>query len=255
VPTTPPRGPASRLDVRDEGLEIAEPVEASMNALQVGFGILVDEDTPETGDTVMPETSRGDPASVRAARRRRAAGPLARADPPATHAGSASGKMKAQRGAVAGAVSQLTGVPRLPGIAWFAQIRQSAYIMPVHRTKRAGHAPSMGRRRSPAGTSPGRQAVPALPQRATAPRTVPATEAARRFAALVDEVRRTGRSVLVTQHGRPVCRIAPPPPPESTVESLIEALVSGPRVDSEFLETVESITRAQPRAPRSPWDE
>jgi prevent-host-death family protein len=94
------------------------------------------------------------------------------------------------------------------------------------------------------------------PSRARAPaRTVPATEAARHFAALVDEVRRTGRSVLVTQHGRPVCRIAPPPAPESTVESLIEALGRGPGVDPEFLETVEAITRTQPRVPRSPWDE
>lgn len=91
--------------------------------------------------------------------------------------------------------------------------------------------------------------------RQTGGRTVPATEAARRFAALVDEVRRTGRSVLVTQHGRPVCRIAPPPTPESTVESLIEALVSGPRADPEFLDAVEAITRTQPRLPRSPWDE
>lgn len=91
--------------------------------------------------------------------------------------------------------------------------------------------------------------------RPTGVRTVPASEAARRFAALVDEVRRTGRSVVVTQHGRPVCRIAPPPTPESTVESLIEALVSGPHVDPEFLETVETITRTQSRLPRSPWDE
>ncbi len=87
------------------------------------------------------------------------------------------------------------------------------------------------------------------------PPTVSATEAARRFAALVDEVRRTGRDVVVTQHGRPVCRLGPAPAPESTVESLIEALVSGPRVDASFLETVESIARTQPRVPRSPWDE
>ena len=89
----------------------------------------------------------------------------------------------------------------------------------------------------------------------TTPRMVRATEAARRFAALVDEVRRTGRSVIVTHHGRPVCRIAPAPMPESTVDTLIEALASGPRVDPEFLEAVEAITRSQPRLPRSPWDE
>ena len=99
-----------------------------------------------------------------------------------------------------------------------------------------------------------RSASTQVPSR-TAARTVTATEAARRFAALVDEVRRTGRAVLVTQHGRPLCRIAPPPGPESTVESLIEALASGPRVDPDFLEAVETITRAQPRLPRSPWDE
>lgn len=111
-------------------------------------------------------------------------------------------------------------------------------------------------RRSSAGARPSdgaRVAVP-TPLRAGA-RVVPATEAARRFAALVDEVRRTGRSVLVTQHGRAVCRIAPPPVAESTVESLIEALIRGPRVDAAFLETVQTITRTQPRVPRSPWDE
>jgi prevent-host-death family protein len=83
---------------------------------------------------------------------------------------------------------------------------------------------------------------------------VPATEAARRFAALVDEVRRTGRSVIVTQHGRPVCRIAPAPAPESTIDTLIDALASGPPVDVGFLDTVDAITRTQPRLPRSPWD-
>ena len=81
-----------------------------------------------------------------------------------------------------------------------------------------------------------------------------ATEAARRFAALVDEVRRTGRTLVVTQHGRPACRIVPPPPPESTVESFIHAIVDGPPVDAGFLDVVETITRAQPRVPRSPWD-
>ena len=116
--------------------------------------------------------------------------------------------------------------------------------------KRSGPARSSARARAAERT---RVAAPA-PLR-TGARTVSATEAVRRFAALVDEVRRTGRSVLVTQHGRPVCRIAPPPGPESTVESLIEALIHGPRVDPEFLETVEAITRAQPRVPRSPWDE
>ena len=39
------------------------------------------------------------------------------------------------------------------------------------------------------------------------------------------------------------------------LDSHYEALASGPRVDSEFLETVEAITRTQPRLPRSPWDE
>ncbi len=122
----------------------------------------------------------------------------------------------------------------------------------VRRLKRArSSAPP----RAPKGAPPGRRPVSTQTPRQVGARTVPATEAARHFAALIDEVRRTGRSVVVTQHGRPVCRIAPPPTPESTVESLIEALVSGPRVDPEFLETVEVITRAQPRLPRSPWDE
>jgi hypothetical protein len=63
------------------------------------------------------------------------------------------------------------------------------------------------------------------------------------------------RMTLARPEPRSVCRIVPPPAPESTVESLIEALVTGPRADPEFLETVEAITRAQPCLPRSPWDE
>src|SRR5437870_12447706 len=124
--------------------------------------------------------------------------------------------------------------------------------MAVQRSRRPRAARSRPRVRTPEGASPRRHAGLMEAPRQTRGRTVPATEAARRFAALVDEVRRTGRSVLVTQHGRPVSRIAPPPTPESTVESLIEALVSGPRADPEFLEVVEAITRTQPRLPRSP---
>jgi len=123
----------------------------------------------------------------------------------------------------------------------------------MRRVRRPRTARSHGPARAPEGAAPGRRA-PVQGLRRTGVRSVPATEAARRFAALVDEVRRSGRSVLVTQHGRPVCRIAPPPAPESTVESLIEALVSGPRADPKFLEAVETITRTQPRLPRSPWD-
>ena len=125
--------------------------------------------------------------------------------------------------------------------------------MAAHDRRRSRTARSGARARARGDALPRRAGATNVPGRTTA-RTVPATEAARRFAALVDEVRRTGRSVLVTQHGRPVCRISPPPTPESTVESLIEALASGPRADPEFLETVEAITRTQPRLPRSPWD-
>jgi len=84
---------------------------------------------------------------------------------------------------------------------------------------------------------------------------VSASDAARHFAAIVDEVRRTGESVIVTQHGRPACRIAPPPPPESTLETLIEALERGPRVDAGFLDLLETTARRQPAAPPSPWEE
>lgn len=122
--------------------------------------------------------------------------------------------------------------------------------MKTRSVKRSTH----GRSRAPART-PARARIAARVPVHAGTRTVTATEAARHFAALVDEVRRTGRSVLVTQHGRPVCRIAPSPAPESTAESFIEALVHGPRVDPAFLDTVETITRTQPRVPRSPWDE
>jgi prevent-host-death family protein len=104
----------------------------------------------------------------------------------------------------------------------------------------------------------GRQKAPEGAPRASARRgvrTVTASLAARRFGALLDEVRRTGESVIVTQHGRPACRIAPPPAPESTVETLLEVLERAPRVDADFLDTVERIARDQPLAPPTPWDE
>jgi hypothetical protein len=59
--------------------------------------------------------------------------------------------------------------------------------------------------------------------------------------------------VIVTQHGRPACRIAPPPELESTLGDLLDALERGPGVDADFLDTVEQIARRQPRAPSSPW--
>src|SRR5439155_13709030 len=108
---------------------------------------------------------------------------------------------------------------------------------------------------APGAASRRRRGISSRDLSGTTPRMVRATEAARRFAALVDEVRRTGRSVIVTHHGRPVCRIAPAPMPKSTLDTLIEALARRPRVDSEFLVAVEAITRSQPRLPRSAWDE
>jgi predicted aspartyl protease len=69
---------------------------------------------------------------------------------------------------------------------------------------------------------------------------------------------RPARMMLATlawSEPRSVCRILVPPAPESTVESLIEALGTGPRADPEFLGVVEAITRTQPCLPCSPWDE
>lgn len=40
-------------------------------------------------------------------------------------------------------------------------------------------------------------------------KTLTATEAARRFADLLDSVERSGESCLITRHGRPVARIVP----------------------------------------------
>jgi hypothetical protein len=39
------------------------------------------------------------------------------------------------------------------------------------------------------------------------------------------------------------------------VETLLEVLERAPRVDADFLDTVERIARDQPLAPPTPWDE
>jgi antitoxin (DNA-binding transcriptional repressor) of toxin-antitoxin stability system len=82
---------------------------------------------------------------------------------------------------------------------------------------------------------------------------VSATEAARTFSDLLNRIRYRGESFVVERGGEPVCRMGPAAPPQCTVSDLVRVLRSAPRPDDDYLETVEDLTRNQPRVPRSPW--
>ena len=96
--------------------------------------------------------------------------------------------------------------------------------------------------------------TPSAPKGAKArPRVVTATAAVRRFADLVEDVRRTGRAWTVTHHGRAVCAIGPAPPGSATLAMLVEALSTGPQPDAGLAAAVRRAARSQPRVEPPRW--
>lgn len=85
------------------------------------------------------------------------------------------------------------------------------------------------------------------------PRVVTATAAVRRFADLVEDVRRTGRPWTVTHHGRAVCAIGPAPPGSTTLAALVDALEAGPQPDAGLAAAVRRAARSQPRVEPPRW--
>jgi antitoxin (DNA-binding transcriptional repressor) of toxin-antitoxin stability system len=85
------------------------------------------------------------------------------------------------------------------------------------------------------------------------PRVVTATAAVRRFADLVEDVRRTGRAWTVTHHGRAVCAIGPAQPGSATLAALVDALRAGPQPDAGLAVEVRRAARSQARVEPPRW--
>jgi len=82
---------------------------------------------------------------------------------------------------------------------------------------------------------------------------ITATEAARTFSDLLNRVRYRGEEFVVERGGEPVCRIVPAQPVKRTLADLVRILESAPKPDTAYWDTVEKITRRQPKVPKSPW--
>lgn len=80
-----------------------------------------------------------------------------------------------------------------------------------------------------------------------------ASEAARRFADVVNRVRYRGESFVVERAGEPVCRIVPPAVSRRTLADLVRILDEVARPDSAYWKEVEKAKRRQPKLRRSPW--
>jgi len=86
--------------------------------------------------------------------------------------------------------------------------------------------------------------------------SVPATEAAKNFGRLIDQVRETRATYVVERGGRPVASIAPVERDAFTMRDLKSVVAeSGRRAPAEYLDAVEraSARRNRPRVRRNPW--
>ena len=86
------------------------------------------------------------------------------------------------------------------------------------------------------------------------PRKVSATDAARNFSEILNRVLYRGETFLIERAGEPICEIRPARPIRFTGRDLVALLRSLPPVDEDYLDTVEEVTRSQPRLPESPWE-
>ncbi|MGH9466395.1 MAG: type II toxin-antitoxin system Phd/YefM family antitoxin [Terriglobales bacterium] len=80
-----------------------------------------------------------------------------------------------------------------------------------------------------------------------------ATEAARRFSELLNRAHYRGETFQIERGGKPVCEIVPVATPSFTGKDLADLLRSLPHPDEEYLQTVENLTRRQPKVAPSPW--
>jgi antitoxin (DNA-binding transcriptional repressor) of toxin-antitoxin stability system len=83
---------------------------------------------------------------------------------------------------------------------------------------------------------------------------ISATEASRTFSEIVDRVHDGGEHFVVERGGEPVCRIEPVGAPKRCTGADLAAVFSSlPRLDPDYLDTVEKLTRRQRRPPGLRW--
>lgn len=93
-------------------------------------------------------------------------------------------------------------------------------------------------------------------RKASAGRSISATEAAKNFGQLVDRVREASAVYTIERSGVPVAQIGPVPRLHCTVADLVAALGStSHRLSSDHLDAVEAHVKGanRPTVPRDPW--
>ena len=87
------------------------------------------------------------------------------------------------------------------------------------------------------------------------PLTVSATDGAKRFARIVDQVRESAATYVITRGGVPVAEIGPVKARRFTAGDFANLVESLPATDGAFAEAVrDGIAKAnRPRVPKSPW--
>jgi antitoxin (DNA-binding transcriptional repressor) of toxin-antitoxin stability system len=84
-------------------------------------------------------------------------------------------------------------------------------------------------------------------------RTISATRAARTFSDLLNRVRYRSESFVIERGGEPVGRLTPAGASRCTVAELAMHLRAGPKPDPGYWKALATITRRQPKLPKSPW--
>ena len=82
---------------------------------------------------------------------------------------------------------------------------------------------------------------------------ISATEVARKLSDIINRVVYRGEEFIVERGGEPVCKISPVGPQRYTKAELVEFFKTTPKIDDEYLDILEDITRKQPPVPESPW--
>jgi len=82
---------------------------------------------------------------------------------------------------------------------------------------------------------------------------ISATEVARKLSDIINRVVYRGEEFIVERGGEPVCKISPVGPRRYTKAELVEFFKTTPKIDDEYLDILEDITRNQQPVPESPW--
>lgn len=87
-------------------------------------------------------------------------------------------------------------------------------------------------------------------------RKITATEAARQFREVLNQVQYRGEEYIVERNGQPACRITPVGPPRATLRDLVQFFQESPRLDEGVARIIMAEHRRmnRPSLPRSPWE-